>query len=146
MVKNRVDFFFALAGLVLAGAVLYYASTFPERALPAARYVRFIGGSILGFSVALLLFSLSREASVKVVWIPYPRRFLITLLCGIVYIYLLGKLGFFSASFLFFLSLTFLLKVERKGFAIVFGLVLLLLIYLVFVRFLTVPVPKGILG
>ncbi len=146
MVKNRVDFFFALAGLALAGAVLYYASTFPERALPAARYVRFIGGSMAGLSAALLFTSLRKEAAAKIIWIPYPQRFLITLFSILIYIYLLGKIGFFSMSFLFFFSLSFLLKVDRKGFAVLFGVALLTLIYLVFVRFLMVPVPKGILG
>ena len=77
-------------------------------------------------------------------WIERPVYFYATAGLLIVYIILLTVIGFFPASFLFMIGLAWILG-YRKIISLSVGTISLLsVIYFVFIRFLSVPVPTGL--
>ncbi len=148
MKEINVNRIFALAGFVLSGALLFGTRQFPERAVSAARYVNFLGITMGVLSLILLLSSIreNERNSERVVWIESPLHFVETLIGIIVYFVLINWLGFFVSSLLFLIILGWFLGYRKPLKLIASSVGLLLFIYFVFVRFLTVPVPSGILG
>jgi hypothetical protein len=143
MILNRIV---SVAGLALAAAMFFAARGFPGRAAPAARWVFFLSGSLGFLSILLFAQSYYTVARDQIKWVDAPVFFLATAGGMVVYILVLPYAGFFIASFLFMIVLGYVLGF-RKPLSLLGGTVgLLLFIYLVFVRFLAVPVPVGLLG
>ncbi len=150
MRRTTSDGLFGAAGLALATTVALGATGFPERADAAVRYLYFLS-LVLGL-LSLLLVSQSllrsrketeKASSASVEWVRAPLPFLGTLLAMLCYAWITPHLGFFPASFLFMLCLGWFLGF-RKPLPLLGGTAgLLAFIWLVFVRFLAVPVPSG---
>jgi hypothetical protein len=149
MRRTTSDGLFGAAGLVLAATVARAAAGFPERADAAARYLYFLS-LVLGL-LSLLLVSQSllrsrketEKASPFVEWVRAPLPFLGTLLAMFCYAWITPHLGLFPASFLFMSCLGWFLGF-RKPLLLLGGTAgLLAFIWLIFVRFLAVPVPSG---
>ncbi len=142
---NRIS---ALLGFILSGSMLLGTRKFPARALSAKRYVVFLAISLAVLSLVLLLSSLrtSTEKERKIEWIADPIHFFETVAGVVVYFILLQYLGFLIPSFLFLVVMGWLLGYRKPVKLILISLALLASIYIVFVRFLAVPVPTGVLG
>lgn len=153
MKGNTVNRFSGIFTAVLAVILLISASTFPERAASAALYVKFLGVCLIIFSALLVAETFmksddkEREALKEkvIVWIKAPKPFLITAVALILYVSSLGILGFFPASMIFMPVLGYLLGFKKKIPLVIGSAGLLIFIYVVFVYFLTVPVPMGFL-
>ncbi len=134
----------SLLGLGLAAGMIFSAAAFPERAISAALYVRFLGVTLGIFSLILLGRSILKDETNRVKWIKDPAAFAITIGAIILYVALLQLLGFFIASFIFMVGLAWLLGF-RKLLPLILGSAGLLgFIYLIFIKFLAVPVPSGL--
>lgn len=146
MNQRGINRFIALAGLLLAGAMALNTNAFPERAAAAARYVLFLSTAMAFFSVVLLLHPLKNGGNQKIEWVRAPKYFLATVVGLLCYVLLLALLGFFAASFLFMTLTTWMLGFRDLRFLLLGTGGTLFFIYLVFVRFLQVPVPTGLFG
>ncbi len=133
-----------IVGIVIALGMYLYAGTFPERAASAALYIRFLAMVLGFFSIILLGKSFYSKDSHIIGWIERPRFFYATVGLLIVYIVLMNVIGFFISSFLFMFGLAWILGYKKVLSLSIGSFSLLALIYVVFVRFLTVPVPTGL--
>ncbi len=143
---NRIS---ALLGFILSGSMIFGTRKFPARAVSATRYVIFLAVSLALLSLILLLTSVvksSRGKNNRVKWIQNPVYFFETVIGIVIYFVLLHYLGFLIPSFLFLVVMGWLLGYRKPVKLILVSIALLASIYLVFVRFLSVPVPTGILG
>ncbi len=142
---NRIS---SLLGFILSGSMLLGTRKFPARAVSATRYVVFLAVSLAVLSLILLLSSIktSPEKEKKIEWIKNPAHFFETVAGIVVYFVLLQYLGFLIPSFLFLVAMGWLLGYRKPLKLILISIALLASIYLVFVKFLAVPVPSGILG
>lgn len=144
MKVSSTDKLSGIIGIIAGTAMYWYAGTFPARAASAALYIRFLAVVFAVFSFFVLLRALRIKGDKPVTWVERPMQFYLTAGLLIVYIILLGVLGFFVSSFLFMTGLSWILG-YRKIISLSVGTVsLLLVIYFVFDRFLSVPVPNGI--
>lgn len=146
MKQEWVNRLIALAGISLAGAMTLNTGLFPERAAAAARYVLFLSATMTIFSLVLLFQSFRKSSGKKVPWIRAPKLFLAAVLGLLCYVPLLSLIGFFPASFLFMVVTSWLLGFRARKLLLLGTGGTLLFIYLVFVRFLQVPVPTGLIG
>ncbi len=133
-----------VVGIVIALGMYLYAGTFPSRAASAALYIRFLAVVLGSFSVILLGKSFYSKNSDKIGWIERPRFFFATAGLLIVYIIIMNVIGFFLSSFLFMFGLAWILGYRRLISLSIGSFSLLALIYVVFVHFLSVPVPTGL--
>ena len=145
MTRSSMNRLFAVGGLGLAAALFYGASSFPDRAADAARYVFFLAGIFAVLSLVLLLQKTPSPDS-HVVWVRSPRSFFFAVVAIVAYGAAIPRFGFFPASALFMPLLALLLGYRRPLFIILGTGVILSFVYLVFVYFLGVPVPQGIWG
>ncbi|MDD4835941.1 MAG: tripartite tricarboxylate transporter TctB family protein [Dethiosulfovibrio sp.] len=146
MSRKQLNILCAAAGLVLAAAMFISVGYFPDRVVSAARYVLFLSGVMSVFSLLLLIQTLLVGTSEKLVWVKAPRPFFSTVALTVIYVISLDFVGFFPASGLYMIILGWILGFKRPVGLIGGSLVLLGTVYLVFVRFLSVPVPTGLLG
>jgi len=136
---------FAAGGLGLAAALFLGANSFPDRAADAARYVFFLAGTLAVLSLVLFLQKTPSPDS-HVQWVRSPRNFTIAVAAIIVYGVIVPWLGFFPASGIFMIALSWMLGF-RRPFLVLLGTGLVLsFVYLVFVYSLGVPVPMGFWG
>jgi len=134
-------------GLALAAALFFGAQGFPERAASAALYVKFLSVSLFLLSGILLAQTLLSPVRGKTVqWVKSPRKFLITTVAMILYAALLYVIGFFPASIIMMIGLARAMGYAKWKPLVIGTLVMMVFIYLLFVRFLAVPVPAGLLG
>lgn len=125
---------------------LYYAmiKALPEK---AARYPMFVLFLLVALTLVLAVKSFIFEKTAEDAK-PFAdfkcKQFLFVVLLSAIYIFAIEWLGFFSATFIYLLATMFGLKTSIKW-GIVGSLVFCIVIYLVFVVFLKVPVPQGIL-
>lgn len=73
-----------------------------------------------------------------------PAQFFVTLALVVVYFFMMKYLGFFSATFIFMLACLLYLRVPIV-ITVITVVAMNLLIYLAFVKFLGVRLPKGLL-
>ena len=136
-----------LSGIITSGlavTMFWYAGTFPERAAAAALYIKFLAVVLFVFSVLIVLRAFYTKDRRRIEWLERPIYFYITTGLLIIYVIMLNILGFFISSSLFMFSLAWFLG-YRKIISLSIGTVsLLLVIYFVFDRFLSVPVPTGL--
>lgn len=134
-------------GLALAAALFIAAQGFPERAVSAALYVKFLSVCLFLLSGILMAQTLLSPVKGKTIeWVKNPRKFLITTGAMVVYVVLLYVIGFFPASILMMIGLARGLGYKKWKPLIIGALVMMVFIYLLFVQFLAVPVPAGLLG
>ncbi len=146
MSRKHLNIFCAAAGLVLAAAMFISVGKFPDRVVSAARYVLFLSGVMSVFSLMLLVQTLLVGSSERLIWVKAPKPFFYTVVLTLVYVLSLDFIGFFPASGFYMVTLGWILGFKRPVGLIGGSLVLLGTVYLVFVRFLSVPVPTGLLG
>lgn len=145
MTRSSMNRFFAVGGLGLAAALFLGANSFPDRAAAAARYIFFLAG-ILAVLSLILLFQKTASPDSHVRWIRSPRNFSTALLLLAAYGILIPYLGFFPASGLFMIALSWRLGFQRPFFILLGTGLILGFVWLTFVHFLGVPVPLGIWG
>ncbi|MCK5686867.1 tripartite tricarboxylate transporter TctB family protein [bacterium] len=144
MKVSSTDILSGIIGTCIAVGMYLYAGTFPERAASAALYIRFLAIVLFLFSIFLLGKAVYLKDIKIIGWIERPVYFYATAGLLIVYIILLTVIGFFPASFLFMIGLAWILG-YRKIISLSVGTISLLsVIYFVFIRFLSVPVPTGL--
>lgn len=144
--KNKsLNIMTAAAGLSLAAAMFLIARGFPDRATSASRYVIFLSAVLALFSF-LLPFDRTAKNNKVLLWIKKPALFWKTAIVTGVYALMLPYAGFFISSALYMIFLSWLLGLKKPLWVLVSTGGLLFFIYVVFVRFLTVPVPMGIWG
>ena len=138
-----------LLGLFMVIAVSLHRSTaaFPDFVQNStASYVRFLAvglGLLVVLEVGLCLTQEAREKKIKLDLAKAPVRFWSLLVLMFVYSALLEPLGFYLAS-LFFLPVTmYVLGTRSKVLILLTSLGVLLFVYLVFQRFLGVPLPES---
>jgi hypothetical protein len=142
---RSLNYLLAAAGFALAVAMFMVARSFPERATSASRYVLFLS-CLLGVLSIILPFERTGNRNRVLSWIQKPLFFWKAVVMTVMYVFALPVLGFFLSSGLYMLILSWLLGLKRPVWVIGGTFGLLLFIYVVFVRFLTVPVPMGIWG
>ena len=142
---NRIS---ALSGFAISGYMIVATKQFPKRAVSAARYVNFLAISLALLSFILLLGAIktNSENEKRVMWIKDIPHFVETTIGLIVYFFLLKWFGFLLPSLLFLLIIGWLLGYHKPVKLIISSIGLLAFIYLVFVKFLSVPIPSGMLG
>nr|WP_321502652.1 tripartite tricarboxylate transporter TctB family protein [uncultured Dethiosulfovibrio sp.] len=146
MTRKHLNLLCAAAGLILAAAMFISVGYFPDRVVSAARYILFLAGFLAVFSLILLIQAIVKNLPEKVVWVKAPKAFCITVVLTVIYALSLAFLGFFLSSGLYLVSLGWGLGFKKPLWLTVGSSVLLGFVYLVFVRFLSVPVPTGIWG
>ena len=148
MTKQMVNRISGILGSILALTLFITSSNFPDRAASATLYIHFLSIVLGIFSVILVLQSLvnkqSKQNILKTIWVHAPKHFFAAIICIIVYAVLLQWAGFFLSSFLFMIALAWFLGYRKILVLTGSATVLLLFIYFVFVKFLTVPVPLGL--
>lgn len=145
MTPSSVNRLFAAGGLGLAAALFAGAAMFPDRALSAARYIFFLGGSLAALSL-LLFFQNEPATDSPFRWIRSKKNFFRTLGALLVYCYIISLIGFFPASALFMGALAPMLGFRRPLFILLAIGLVLGFTYLIFVHSLGVPVPAGLWG
>jgi len=136
---------FAAGGLGLAAALFLGANSFPDRAADAARYIFFLAGTLAVLSLVLFIQKTPSPDS-HVRWVRSPRNFTIAVILMATYGILIPYIGFFPASGLFMIVLSWGLGFRRPFFILLGTAVILGFVYFVFVHFLGVPVPMGFWG
>jgi len=138
-----------LLGLFLVVAIALHRSTsaFPDFVQNStAAYVRFLGislGLLVLLEVGLCLTQEAKEKKIKLDLAKAPVKFWSLLILMTVYSSLLEPLGFYLASLLF-LPVTMYVMGTRSKLQILFtSLGVLLFVYLVFQKFLGVPLPES---
>ncbi len=143
MKVSSTDIISGIFGASMAVGMYWYAGTFPERAASAALYIRFLAAVLGIFSILLLSRSALMKDNKIIEWVDRPLHFFLTSGLLIIYIVLMTVIGFFLSSLLFMVGLSWILG-YRKIIPLSAGTIsLLVVIYFVFVRFLSVPVPAG---
>jgi hypothetical protein len=143
--SDRVVSIFSLA---VSGGALYYAKSFSK-----------LGGSFprtfalfLGFFGLILLVESVIKPKKENLFENVEITYIVGGVVGIgAYVYILPKLGFLLASIIFFAFFNWGLSENRKstatiGKALISGLVLSLLLYILFRYIFSVSLPKGVLG
>ncbi len=144
MKVSSTDIISGITGICIAVGMYLYAGTFPERAASAALYIRFLAVVLGAFSIFLLSKAIYLKDPKIIGWIERPVYFYTTAGLLIIYILLMTVVGFFVSSLLFMFVLSWILG-YRKVISLSVGTVSLLsVIYFVFIRFLSVPVPTGL--
>ena len=77
-----------------------------------------------------------------------PMKLLLSLLFLVLYFFFYQRAGFVLSSIGYFVAQSLLIKRRRRKalFLVLFGIVVTVLIYVVFTKYLTLFLPKGILG
>lgn len=128
--------------LALAVAVYMLARRFPDNAPDAARYTEFLALTLGALSLVLVF---SAKGQVSVVWFKALKPWLITAFLSFVYVLLVTPLGFYPASALYVPVLSWSLGLRRPVMLVLSVVITLVVVWLVFQKFLMVPVPMGTL-
>ncbi len=146
MTRKHLNLLCAAAGLILAAAMFISTGYFPKRVVSATRYVLFLSGTLAAFSSIFLVQTLASSISDRVVWIKAPGPFFMTVILTVLYAFSLDFLGFFPSSGIYIVLLGWGLGFKKPLWLVGGTSILMALIYLVFVKFLSVPVPMGVWG
>lgn len=144
MNKKTVSILSGAAGIVLAGAVYSQVLKFPEYAIHASQYVKFLL-LVLALLCGLLTVSsfFSRDTS-KPGWVKAPGPFTAAVVLTLLFVLSIKYVGFYVGAAVYMIVLSWTLGLRKPLLLIVSTALLLALIYGVFVKFLGVPVPLGI--
>ena len=137
----------ALAVAFGAGALKQYDYWAPNGPGPA--FLPFWLGVVMAVLAALLLVGAMRSADPGVAWLPRGeglRRLLVVLAATIGYVALLNTIGMVVGTVLFLILLMRLLDRCAWPLTLAVALATAAFIYLVFGRWLKVPLPVGVLG
>lgn len=128
MVAFSVIFFYLISGLP------------PE----AAMYPRFVFFIMALLSLIFLIKAYRIPSESKAIFHHVEKKQFTSVLVGsVVYVYLMQLLGYFSATFLYFVFLMWILKVQKpKLFAVSIGFCVF--IFILFQRLLGVRLPTGL--
>ena len=141
MKSHTVDRLASVALIALALVVYYAASQFPAHAPDAARYTKFIACTLGVLSALLLVTTRPKESSVT--WFASLRPWLVTVVLTLAYIFAIQPLGFYLTSAVYVPLLAAALGLRRWGLIVLSTAALLVLVWLVFQKFLMVPIPMG---
>jgi hypothetical protein len=144
MRNKTVSVLSGAAGIILAGAIYTQVEKFPEYAIHASQYVKFLLLVLTILSGVLLLMSLFGREAGKPTWVKAPGHFIATSVLTIAMVMSLKYVGFYVAAAVYMAVLAPLLGLRRPVLLLICTVLLLAVIYGVFVRFLGVPVPLGV--
>jgi len=126
--------------IVLCGIYFYLVSGLsPE----AAMYPRFVLFLMSLLTLMFLVKAYKEPGESKAIFLKIEKKQFISVLVGsIVYVYFIRILGYFSATFLYFIATMIVLQVTKpKAFAVSIGFCVF--IFVLFQHFLGVRLPKG---
>ena len=144
MNNKTVSILSGAAGIVLAGAIYTQVEKFPEYAIHASQYVKFLLLVLTILSGVLMVMSFFGREAGKPKWVKAPGHFLATSVLTIAMVMSLKYVGFYVAAAVYMLVLALLLGLRRPVLLLVSTVLLLAIVYGVFVKFLSVPVPLGV--
>lgn len=144
MSKKAVSILSGAAGILLAGAIYAQVLKFPEYALHATQYAKFLVLVLAVLSAILLITSVLGHEQGKPVWVKSPVFFTVTAVLTLAMVASLKYVGFYVAGVVYMLILAMLLGLRRPLYLLLCTALLLALVYGVFIRFLNVPVPLGV--
>ena len=144
MSKKLVSILSGAAGIILAGAIYTQVQKFPEYAIHASQYVKFLLLVLTILCGILLVMSVFGHEKGKPTWVKAPGHFFATAVLTILMVMSLKYVGFYVASAVYMIVLSLLLGLRRPVLLIVCTVLLLAIVYGVFVKFLSVPVPLGV--
>ncbi len=139
---KKADNIVALIFIVISALMIYEARTFPKRASFAGGYVIFLALLLILFSVLILA---SKDKKAENLKIEKFGKFLFLVLSTFLYIFLIPYVGFFTVSFIYMVVVMKYLGVKGILPLIISPLITLGFIYYIFVMFLTIPIPQGLL-
>lgn len=142
--NNKYDKILTLSLLILEAIYFSLIRGLDEK---AARYPMFIFTLLIILTLALgvkSFFYKSKEKSESIFEGFQGKQFLSIIVLSAVYIALIDLIGFFTVSFIYLNLIMIGLKAKIK-YSILTSLGFCILIYLGFVIFLKVPVPRGFL-
>ena len=147
--QTSTTFFFLLGCFVCIHAYQLKLGTFSD---PGPGFIFFFGGSLLGlFSLINLCGTLlnkgKRVEAHRELWLGLDwHKNIILLVILFAYVLLFNSMGFLLSSLVLMVSLINLMEPTKWWNSIVFGFISILLCYIIFVFWLQVPFPGGILG
>lgn len=144
MSKKTVSILSGAGGIILAGVIYKFVLEFPEYAVHASQYVKFLLAVLVVLSAILLVMSLFGHEEGRPQWVKAPRHFVVTSVLMIAMAASLKYVGFYVAAGVFMFALALLLGLRRPVLLFVCTIALLALVYGVFGKFLGVPVPMGV--
>jgi len=126
--------------VVLCGVFFYLVSGLSAEAAMYPRFVLLLM-SLLTFMFLVKAYKVPTES--KAIFLNIERtQFIAVLIGSIAYVYFIRVLGYFSATFLYFVGTMIVLKVTKpKAFAVSIGFCVF--IFVLFQHFLGVRLPKG---
>lgn len=144
MNKKTASILSGAAGIVLAGAIYSQVLKFPEYAVHASQYVKFLLAVLAVLCVLLVVSSFFSHDTSKPQWIKAPGHFTAAAVLTVLFVMSVKYVGFYVGAAVYMVALSWLLGLRKPLMLIICTAFLLALIYCVFVRFLGVPVPLGI--
>lgn len=126
--------------LIFCGMYYVAINKLPEE---ARQYPLFIFVLLLAFTVILLITTfIKKEEKINIFQGMQFKQFGFVLITAIVYVAMINILGFFTSTLIYLLITLLGLKVIPK-YAVITSVGFCIVVYLVFVFFLRVPVPRG---
>ncbi|MEG0070138.1 MAG: tripartite tricarboxylate transporter TctB family protein [Cetobacterium sp.] len=141
---ERYDKYLSGFILFIAGIYYYFITQLPAK---AGSYPKFVLTLLLFFTVILGIksfISKKNDDKKKLFQGILPKQFLFIVITCLIYTAVLNIFGFFISTFIYLIVVMTGLKIKIKNACLV-SCGFCVVIYLVFVIFLKVPVPSGIL-
>lgn len=144
----RKDIISSIVFILIFALALINTATFPEMSRMFPRIICIMG---LGYSLAILARAVSHiKRGGEVVQQGMSgrelRNAIFTLAAGFAYVAIIPLLGYMTTTFLFLTAFSFYLdRTYKKYVYVLFAGGFVLVLYLAFAVFLTIPLPKGIL-
>lgn len=141
---ERYDRYLSVFMLFIAGCYYYFIMQLPAK---AASYPKFVLALLVIFTIILGVKSFifkKNDDQKKLFQGILPKQFLFIVVTCLIYTAILNIFGFFVSTFIYLIAVMVGLKIKLKNACLV-SCGFCAIIYLVFVIFLKVPVPSGIL-
>lgn len=141
---EKYDRYLSIFMLFIAGIYYYFIIQLPPK---AGSYPRFVLGLLLLFTIILgvkSFISKKHDDKKNLFQGILPKQFLFIVITCLIYTAVLNIFGFFISTFIYLIVVMMGLKIKIKNACLV-SCSFCAIIYLVFVIFLKVPVPSGIL-
>ena len=137
--------------LCIISAFLYFITfnfevfKMDKYSLGPAFFPRFICIILFLIALILLIFSIKNKNFSKIKDKSSNLKYsVVTIILFIIYIFLIERLGYFTSTIMFMISIIFLLKSKSLLINIIFSVVFSSVIYLLFSKGFNVSLPEGI--
>ncbi len=126
--------------IVISSLMIKAALAYPARAAFASHYVIFWALILIAFCIAIIFGTKKKTEKIK-----EPKKLLFLIMSVTLYLFAMTYIGFFISSAVFMIGTMLYLGVKNKIALLTTTTLVLGGIYFIFLKFLEVPVPSGIL-